>query len=67
MKPIYRYRRVDGKTVKTPLTDPVIPKLGEMIALPGKRDRRSRRKVTLGIDGKPLRPPLTKIQGRKPA
>lgn len=62
---VHRYRRVDGKLVKEPVTDPVPPKLGEMIALPGKR--KGKRTVTMGVDGKPLRPRMRKILGSKPA
>jgi len=61
---IHRYRRENGRLVKTPVTETTLtpPTPGEMIALPGKKHRTYRAGVTLGIDNKPLKPPIMLVK-----
>lgn len=61
---LYRYVRKDGKLTKAPVTKATLkaPALGEMIALPGKKHRTYRAGIKLGIDNKPLKPPIMLVK-----
>lgn len=65
---VYRYRRTaDGGLEKSPLRKKDSGGSDYLVALPGKKPRHYRAPVILGIDNKPLRPPLLKIRGKKRA
>ena len=61
---IHRYTRDNGRLIKTPVTAKTLtpPAPGEMIALPGKKHRTYRAPVTLGLDKKPLKPPIMLVK-----
>lgn len=64
-----KYRRGPDKTLVSRIvtvqdvTDGLVIKHGEMIALTGNKDRRYRAPVRLGPDKQPIRTPLERIRG----
>jgi hypothetical protein len=59
------YRRQNQTLMHRPISAGEIYTHDEFVALTGGRDRRQRPVRTLGIDGKPLRPPFILHHGRK--
>jgi hypothetical protein len=58
------YRRVMNTLVHRQVSPHDLPECGEVIALPGGRDRRTKPKRFLLIDGKPMRTPLVLFRGK---
>lgn len=73
--PKYVYKRTETGAERTPVSDADAHTLikdmllypGEMMALPGKKHRTYRAPILLDDNHKPIRTPLTVIEGKKGA